>query len=182
MESFHKATKKSTNIKILFTGPSGSGKTYSALKVATGLGKKIALIDTENASASLYSDKFNFDIMELYPPFEINKYTAAIGIAEMEKYDVLIIDSITHAWSGEGGLLQKKESLDRRGGNSWANWAGITKEHEAFKAKLLQAKIHIIATARSKTEWVVSENEKGKKVPQKIGLTPDQRAGIEFES
>lgn len=178
---FQKAQRKSIKLSLALTGPSGAGKTFSALTLAKGLGKKIAVIDTENGSASLYSDKFEFDVVELTPPFTTLKYIDAINFAEKSGYDVLIIDSLSHAWAGEGGLLQEKESLDQRGGNSYTNWATITKKHEAFKSAFLHSNIHIITTMRSKQDYVIEINEKGKQAPKKVGLAPIQRDGIEYE-
>ena len=144
--TFKKAEKRQAKLRLAFTGPSGPGKTYSALQAATGIGKRIAVIDTENHSASLYADEFEFDTLEIDPPYTIEKYIQAIETAVNGKYDVLIIDSITHALAGEGGLLEKKSALDIRGGNTYTNWAGPTKEHEQFKARLLNCGIHLIVT------------------------------------
>jgi len=189
MSTFKKAERKQTKLKIALTGPSGSGKTFSALLIAAGIGKRIAVVDTENKSASLYAGMekgplagIAFDLLEIDPPYTIPRYTEAIETAEKEGYDVLIIDSISHAWTGEGGLLSKKEALDQRAGsNSYTNWAAITPEHEKFKAKILQADIHIICTMRSKQDYVLEQNEKGKSVPKKVGLAPIQRDGMEYE-
>lgn len=178
---FKKAERKQIKLKLAITGPSGSGKTYSALALAQGLGKKIAVIDTENGSASLYSEHFEFDVLELEAPFNTEKYIQAIKYAEVAGYDVLVIDSITHAWSGEGGLLQQKESIDARGGNSYTNWATVTKKHEIFKSAFLNTNMHIICTMRSKQDYVIEQNEKGKSAPKKVGLAPIQREGMEYE-
>ena len=178
---FKPAERKQAKLRLAVTGPSGSGKTYSSLLIASGLGKKIALVDSENKSASLYADKFKFDTMTLEPPYEAIKYIRAIEAAENAGYDVLIIDSISHQWVGEGGSLDRKSSLDARGGNSFTNWASITKDHEAFKARLNNCRIHLIATMRSKTEYVLEQNDKGKSVPKKLGLAPIQRDGMDFE-
>lgn len=178
---FKKAERKQAKLKIALTGPSGSGKTYSALSLAQGLGQKIALIDTENSSASLYSDRFTFDILDIQPPYTVQKYLGAIQAAVSHGYDVLIVDSLSHAWAGDGGLLAKKEGLDARGGNSYTNWASISKEHEAFKALILNSDIHLIATMRSKQDYVVEMNDKGKSAPRKVGMAPIQRDGMEYE-
>jgi ABC-type Fe3+/spermidine/putrescine transport system ATPase subunit len=183
MSLFQKAQKQQKKLKIALMGPSGSGKTFSSLRLAAGLTKatngKIAVIDTENFSSSLYAKKFNFDVAAMSPPYTVEKYLKAMEDAK--DYEVLIIDSITHAWAGEGGLLAKKESMDSRGGNSYTNWANVTKEHEQFKAKLLNFSGHLIVTMRSKMEYVLSTNEKGKQAPVKVGLAPIQRDGMEYE-
>lgn len=178
---FQRAEKKQAKLRLAITGPSGSGKTYSALAIAFGMGKKVALIDTENHSAALYADEFTFDTLEIDPPYTIAKYLEAIKAAVDAGYDVLVIDSISHAWAGEGGLLEKKSGIDARGGNSYVNWAPITKEHEAFKAMLLHCDIHLIVTMRSKQDYVLAENERGKVAPKKVGLAPIQREGMEYE-
>lgn len=181
MAEFRKAERKRVKIKLAMTGPSGAGKTFSALELATGLGKKIALIDTENESASLYADRFDFDTLEISPPYTIEKYMQAVKAAEKGGFDVLVIDTISHAWAGEGGLLAKKEALDARGGNSYTNWNKITKEQELFKALLLTANIHLICTMRSKQDYILVVNEKGKQEPKKVGMAPVQREGMEYE-
>ncbi len=181
MSKFVKAERKKVKLKIAITGPSGSGKTFSALVLASSMGKRIALIDTENDSASLYSDRFNFDTLAIDAPYTVQKYNEAVKAAIDEKYDVLIIDSISHAWAGEGGLLAKKEALDARGGNSYTNWGSITKEQEQFKATLLNADIHLICTMRSKQDYIMEINDKGKQAPKKVGLAPIQRDGMEYE-
>ena len=186
--TFKKAERKQVRPKFAITGPSGSGKTFSGLLLAAGMGKKIAVIDTENGSASLYADMdkgplkgVGFDVLEIAPPYTIDKYAQAIEAAQGAGYEVLVVDSISHAWAGEGGLLSKKEALDARGGNSYTNWAGITKEHELFKARLLNCDIHLICTMRSKQDYVLEVNDKGKSSPKKVGLAPIQRDGMEYE-
>lgn len=178
---FKKAERKKVKLRIGLAGISGSGKTYSALCLAQGIGKKIALIDTENGSASLYADRFEFDSVDLNPPYTVPKFLEAMKAAEQAQYDVLIMDSISHEWAGDGGLLSKKEALDARGGNSFVNWGGITKEHEQFKAAILNCGIHLICTMRSKQEYAIETNDKGRSAPKKLGLAPIQREGMEYE-
>ena len=178
---FKKAEKTSAKLRIGITGPSGSGKTFSALRLASGMGGKVAVIDTERGSASLYSDKFNFDVLEITPPYTTEKYIEAISAAEKAGYEILVIDSITHAWAGEGGLLNQKEQMDARGGNSFANWAKMTPKQDKFVAAILHSSVHIITTMRSKQEYILSENSNGKQAPKKVGLAPIQRDGFEYE-
>lgn len=180
--SFKKAEKKDAYLKIALTGPSGSGKTFGALGLAGCFGKKIACIDSENGSASLYSDKFDFDVLDLHPPFESKKYIDAINQAVEAGYEVLVIDSISHGWAGSGGLLDKKSALDSTGkGNSYTNWAQITKDHEAMMAAILHSKIHLIATMRSKQGYSLEEGAGGKKTVKKVGMEAIQRDGVEYE-
>ncbi len=193
---FQKADKRQGRLRLALTGPSGSGKTFSALLIATGIieamkklgldtGKGIAVIDTENGSALDYADRpefpYGFDHCKIDPPYTIQKYLTTMGAAYAGGYAVVVVDSLSHAWAGEGGLLQKKEAMDSRGGNQYTNWAPITKEHEQLKAIILSNKIHLIAGMRSKQDYVVEENDKGKKAPRKVGMAPVQREGMEYE-
>jgi len=180
MSLFKKAEKKQARLRLGITGPSGSGKTFSALRLAKGFGGKIAVIDTEKGSASLYADRFEFDVLELTPPYSPDRYIEAMTAAINEGYQIIIMDSISHAWAGEGGILNIKEKLDARGGNSFANWAKMTPMQEKFIAALINCPAHLIVTMRSKQEHVqVSEN--GKTKIQKVGLAPIQRDGFEYE-
>ncbi len=178
---FKKAQRIQAKLKIGLSGPSGSGKTFSALRLANGISNKIAVIDSERKSASLYSDRFDFDVVDLEPPYTTEKYIEAIKAACKAGYEVLIIDSISHAWSGEGGILNQKEQLDARGGNSFTNWAKMTPKQERFVSAILHAPIHIICTLRSKQEYIIEQNDKGKQAPRKVGLAPVQREGFEYE-
>lgn len=180
----HKAEKKRVKLKMAIQGPSGSGKTWGALALARNLWPegKICLIDTENESASLYADSFEFDTIPLAPPFGTDRYLACIDAAVKGGYDVLIIDSITPQWDGEGGILRRKEEMDRRpGSNGYANWASFTPEHEAFKQALQQSPIHTICTMRSKQDYILVANDKGKQVPKKVGMAPIQRDQMDYE-
>lgn len=179
--AFVKAERRRAKARILIEGPSGSGKSYSALLLAKGLGGKIAAIDTEHGSLSMYDNIADFDVMELGAPFSPRRYIQAIKEAEEAGYDVLIIDSITHEWTGEGGCLDILEKTPAPGGNSWGRWATVTPQHNAFIEAMLQSGCHIIATTRSKTEYALAENDKGKQAPKKLGTAPQQRDGIDYE-
>jgi hypothetical protein len=179
---FQKATKKQAKLRLAISGPSGSGKTMGALSLAQGLGGRIALLDTEHGSASLYSDKFDFDVMELAPPFAPERFIEAINGAAAAGYGVLVIDSITHEWDGAGGILDIHDKVTRaaKSGNSYTAWAEVTPRHNALLNAILRAPIHIISTLRSKTEYVL-QDVGGKSVPRKLGMAPIQRAGYEYE-
>lgn len=170
---FKKATKAQAKARLLFSGASGSGKTMAALTVASELGSKIAFIDTEAGSASLYADRFNFDVLEMGPPYSPERFTEAIEAAEQAGYDVVIIDSITHEWSGPGGCLDIKTKM----GDRFQDWAKVTPRHDRFIQSMMRSKAHIIATVRAKQGY--SMDEKGK--VQKSGMDPQQRDGIDFE-
>lgn len=182
MSMFQRAQRRRTWMKLALIGASGSGKTYSALRLAAGLGGRIAVLDTENGSASLYAELTAFDTCELAPPYTVEAYKRVIHEAAQSGYQVLIIDSLSHAWAGEGGLLQQKEALDRRqqSGNQFANWQPITRMHEELKAAILHSPIHIIATMRAKADYVL-ETVNGRQVPRKVGLAAVQREGLEYE-
>ncbi|EPG6063886.1 ATP-binding protein [Proteus mirabilis] len=180
---FAKAMRKKAKLRLALTGPSGSGKTYGALEIAKGLGGKTALIDTEKGSASLYSDRFNFDVLELDPPFTPERFIEAIGVAQEAGYDNLIIDSITHEWSGTGGCLELLDVLakSKYRGNTWSAWSEITPRHNAFLDAILRSDLHIIATMRSKTETAQVDKGNGKKGVDKLGMKSEQRDGVEYE-
>jgi len=174
---FKKAERKRSKARVAICGPSGSGKSYSALLVAKGLGGKVAAIDTENGSLSLYSHLLSFDVLELEAPYTPERYIEALKEAEKAGYDTLILDSITHEWIGKGGLLEIHDAMP---GNSWANWSKVTPRHQKFIEAMIQSKCNIIATMRTKTEYV--ENEKnGKKTIEKAGAAPQQRDGMDYE-
>src|SRR6185369_7433589 len=137
---FQKAERKKAKLRLALTGPSGSGKTYGALQISRGIGGKIAVIDTEKGSASLYSHLIDFDVLELSPPFTPERFVQAVRAAESGGFDILIIDSITHEWSGSGGCLELVDEVARAKykGNSWSAWNEITPRHREFLDSLLR--------------------------------------------
>jgi hypothetical protein len=180
MSLFKKAERHRAWLKLGITGGPGDGKTYSALRLATGLanGGKIAVLDTENNSASLYADAFSFDVLEIRPPFSDDQFTNGINAAIAEHYSVIIIDSFSHSWEG---TLDFKAALDARGGNSYTNWNAAGKKFKAVMAAVLQSPAHVICCLRSKMEYVLETDIRGKQVPRKIGLQPVARDGVEYE-
>lgn len=175
-----KAQRKQAVIKMGLQGPSGSGKTYSALLLAYGLVKdwdKIACIDSENFSASLYSHLGDYSVVQIGPPFSPAKYIEAIELCESAGMEVIIIDSISHEWDGAGGILDVHSNMM---GNSFTNWSRVTPMHNSFVNKILQSPAHIIATIRSKQDYVLSERN-GKVVPEKVGLKGVTRDGMDYE-
>ena len=183
--AFKKAQRSLSKLRLAIQGPSGSGKTYGALQLAKGLGGRIAVIDTERGSASLYSDiegMPEFDVLDLDAPFTPERYIEAITAAEQSGYDILIIDSMTHEWSGVGGCLEINDALarSRYKGNSWAAWNEVTPRHRKFVDKMLTSTCHIIATMRSKTDTVQNERN-GRKVVEKVGIKTEQRDGMDYE-
>lgn len=182
MSRFTKAVKQQLKARIALAGVAGTGKTYSALAIASGLGEKIALIDTERESALLYADLFKFFHCPL-PTGNPEEYIIAIEEAGKEGFDVLIIDSFSHAWDGIDGALElvDKATKRSRSKNSFTDgWKEVTPLHRRLIDAILSSPCHVIATMRSKTAYELEERD-GKKVPVKLGLAPIQRAGVEFE-
>jgi hypothetical protein len=180
----HKATRRRAKLRLGMSGPAGSGKTYSALLIAGGLGGRIGMIDTEHGSGDLYADLLpeGYDILRLTPPFTPARYVEAIHALEEAGVSTIIVDSLTHAWTGEGGSLDRQGKIADKSGNSWQAWRQVTPEHNALVEALLQSPCHIIATMRAKTEYVQEKDERtGKSVVRKIGLAPIMRDGIEYE-
>lgn len=176
---FKKATKEQAKLRCAIFGASGSGKTYSALRIAKGLGNKIALIDSERASACKYSDRFNFDVAELESK-NIESYVSYIKSAGQAKYDILIIDSLSHAWTE---LLQEVDSIAKAKfrGNTWSAWSEGTPKQRQLVDAILSFPGHIIATMRCKTEWTLETTSKGSTKPIRVALAPEQGKGIEYE-
>lgn len=179
---FQKAQRRKAKLRLGITGPSGSGKTWGALQIAKGLGGKIAVIDTERGSASLYTHLTDFDVLDLSPPYTPERFIQAIGAAEQAGYDIIIVDSITHEWSGVGGCLELVDQVAaaRFRGNSWSAWNEITPRHRALLDAILRSPAHMIVTMRSKTETAQTE-ENGKKRVVKLGMKAEQRDGFEYE-
>jgi hypothetical protein len=183
MSMFQKATKKSVKARVGLEGPTGAGKSFTALQCGTALGERVAVIDTERGSASLYSDRFDFDVLEMAPPYEPQRLIEALEAAEKEGYDVVIVDSLSHFWEGEGGTLDIADAATQRsgGGNSFAGWKVATPALRHLIDTMLGLDAHLIVTMRSKMEYVLEEDSRGKKVPRKVGLAPVMRNGVEYE-
>jgi hypothetical protein len=174
------AKRQQAKIKLGIQGCSGSGKTMSSLLIAFGLcgdWNKIAVIDTENYSASLYAHLGAFKVLNIAAPFSPEKYIEAITLCENASMEVIIIDSISHEWEGTGGILDIHSSMQ---GNSFTNWSKLTPRHNGFVQAILQSPCHIIGTVRTKQEYVLSEKN-GKQVPEKVGLKGVTREGMDYE-
>jgi hypothetical protein len=177
--AFQKAVKSQSLLRSAFFGPAGAGKTYSALAVASGMGGKVALIDSERGSASKYADRFDFDADNLVKK-TIDEYVEKIGEAGKAGYHVLIIDSLTHAWQE---LLEEIDKLAnaKYKGNSWGAWSEGTPKQKKLVNAILAYPGHVIVTMRSKTEWTTVKGNDGKDRPARVGLAPEQGKGIEYE-
>lgn len=175
--TFKKAVRSESKLRLALEGISGSGKTYSALRLAKGLGGKIAVVDTERGSASLYSglpDIPEFDVLELTDSFSPEVYVDAIHAAEEAGYNVIILDSITPEWSGKNGCLELADLYSK--GNSLAGWKKVTPMHRKFLDTIVNSKCHIIATMRCKAAVGLVDG-KVKKAQDKT----EQRDGTEYE-
>lgn len=177
---FEKAKRSKCKIKVSIAGASGSGKTYSALCVAKGMVSnlhKVAVIDTENGSSHLYSHLGDFSVLTLAAPYSPEAYIMAINEAIKNGFECVIIDSLSHEWQGPGGIIDIHGQME---GNSFTNWNKVTPRHNALIQKIVNAPVHVIATLRSKTEYVMQQKN-GKSIPEKMGLKAVQRDDCEYE-
>jgi len=175
-----KANKKQKKLRVLLSASSGSGKTYGALKLAYGITNdwtKICVIDTERDSASIYADFGEYSTLKLDPPYSPERYIDAISAAEESEFEVIIIDSITHEWSGEGGCLDIHNKL----GGTFNDWGKVTPRHNRFIDKMLRSSAHIIATVRRKEEYSITQTATARVKVEKLGLQEVQRDGMSYE-
>lgn len=182
---FNQAIKQEAKLRLAIAGPAGSGKTYTGLLIAQTLanGGKVAVLDTEHGSASKYADIFAFDVAEMFPPFHPDKFIDAIREAEKAGYTVIVLDSLSHEWSGTGGILDviDKIAASSNSKNTFAAWKQGTPMQNKLVDTIIGCNIHVIATMRTKQDYVVEADERGKMTPKKIGLAPVQREGFEYE-
>jgi hypothetical protein len=189
---FQKATRTQARARVAFAGPAKAGKSFTSLRLAFALAHanggngRVAAIDTEHGSLAKYAGEnpdghpFEFDVIDLrsYGP---TKYQQLIEAAAKQGYAALVIDSLSHAWEGAGGVM---DMIDAKGGK-WSAWKDITPQHRAMVDAILAAPIHVICTMRVKTDWIVEEevdkNGHKKSTPKKVGLATVQRAGMDYE-
>lgn len=194
---FKKVTRAKSRLRLALDGPAGSGKSYTALRFAHALAKciseqegrpaRIAAIDTESGSLAKYAGEvvddmtWEWDGIDLQD-FSPTSYTQLIKLAEQAGFDILIIDSLSHAWSGSGGALDLVDKKKAAGKNAFTDgWRDVTPMQAAMIDAIVRSTCHVIATMRTKTEWVMEKDERGKTVPRKVGMAPVQRAGVEYE-
>ena len=192
MGLFEIATREKSKARIALTGSSGSGKTLSALYLAYGFTNdwsKIALIDTEHERGRFYANRDDlktgaFLYASLTPPYSAERYISYVNEASkaVGEDGVVIIDSFSHAWDNEGGVLDyKSEIAKRQGKNEYTAWADAGKVQNNLVNTILSAPCHTIITMRAKMAYAMELNDKGKNVPVKIGLAPVQRENTEYE-
>jgi cytidylate kinase len=179
---FKPADRRQARLHLAIIGPAGAGKTYTALRLASALGKKVALIDTERSSACAYASDFKFDVCEL-DDHHPNTYIEAISMADAAGYDVLVIDSLSHAWAGRNAALELVDKATQRSksANAFAAWRNVTPLHNNLLDAMLSSRCHVIATLRAKMAYAQEKDSKGKTVIRKVGLQPLQRDGLEYE-
>lgn len=177
-----KATRKQAKLRLALCAVAGSGKSLGAILISKGLGGKFIVIDTENNSADLYAHVADYDVLQLAAPYSPDRYIEAIKTCEKAGYRTIIIDSLTHAWSGDGGILdiQDKAAKISKSANSYMAWRTVTPQHNRLVDAILASDCHIIATMRSKVHHDIIDIN-GKKAPVKIGLAPIQREGMDYE-
>lgn len=174
------AKRHQVKLRLGLSGASGFGKTYSALLLAFGITNdwsKIVVIDTENNSASLYSNLGNYNVLSLNEPYSPERYIEAIKTAENASMEVIIIDSITHEWNGKGGCLQIHEQL----GGRFQDWAKVTPRHQAFIDAILESRCHVITTTRRKIDYSIDTAQNGRTKVVKHGTKEITREGFEYE-
>jgi hypothetical protein len=178
---FVDAVRSASKARIALCGPSGSGKTYTALTLATRLSDNVAVIDTERGRAQLYVGingwKFKTFVPQTFAPAAL---TEALAVADAAGIGCIVVDSLTHYWSGVDGMLEQVDKKGKSGGN-FGGWKEMRPDERRMIDALAQFSGHVIVTMRVKTEYVVEDNANGKKAPRKIGLKPDQREGIDYE-
>lgn len=183
MSRFERARKEKLYGTIAISGPGGSGKTWTALTIARELADRVAVIDSENGSSKLYADVFDFDVLTL-ESFAPQEYIAAIEEAQASGYGAIVIDSLSHAWSGPDGVLEQVDRVTResRSSNSFSTgWRTVSPIHARLVDAIVRAQAHMICTLRVKTEWTIERTDSGKMMPKKVGLKPVQRDDLEYE-
>lgn len=185
---FQKAKREMTYMKNLVISPSGGGKSFTSLRLATGFANRlkeldgkehrIAYINTESNRGTLYASDFDYDILDLKPPFEPESYIDAMDDATDAGYDILVIDSLSHEWSGKGGCLEIHSNI--KGKDSYMNWKTVSPRHEAFMDKILDSKLHVFATVRGKDAYERGTSDKGFVTYEKVAMGYDQRKNLEY--
>jgi len=182
-----KAKREKIYVKVALMAPSGGGKTYGALRLATGMAEeikketgkdaRILMANTEAKRGYYYANEFDYDIVDIEPPHNPEKYVDLIDFAVQEGYSILIIDSSSHEWEGKGGCLE----LHQQAGGQYQSWKSVTPRHNKFISAIADSPIHIIATMRGKDQYEINKDDRGKTSIQKLGVGAKQRDGFEYE-
>ena len=182
-----KAKRETIFPKIAIIAPSGGGKTYGGLRLATGMAQeikketgkdpKILMGNTESKRGLYYANEFEYDIVDIDPPYNPEKFVELIEYAVEEGYDILIIDSSSHEWDGKGGCLE----LQQQAGGTYQSWSKVTPRHQKFINAIADSPISIIATMRGKDQYEMSKDDRGRTTVQKFGVGAKQREGFEYE-
>ena len=182
-----KAKREKIYVKMALIAPSGGGKTYGAhllsqgmaeeIEKETGKKAKILMANTESKRGYYYANEFDYDIIDINPPHNPEKYVELIEFAVQEGYDILIIDSASHEWEGKGGCLE----LHQQAGGQYQSWKSVSPRHAKFINAIADSPIHIIATMRGKDQYEMTKDERGKTTVQKFGIGAKQRDGFEYE-
>lgn len=192
MKNFKIVARRKSKLRLALTGVSGAGKTLGALYIAYGITNdwsKIAFIDTEHERARFYASRSDLGTGEflycvLNPPYTAEKYKALVkeGAEIVGEDGVVIIDSFSHAWNNEGGVLDLKDKIaEQRGKNSYSAWNEAGKVQTDLVNTILAVDCHTIVTMRSKMDYVMVQDDSGKSKPVKVGLAPVQRDDTEYE-
>lgn len=182
MFTIRQAERRQAKLRLALTGVSGSGKSLGAINLAAGMGKRFVIIDTEHRSADLYANVAKYDVLTLDKPFTPEKYIQAINYCESQGYEIIVVDSLSHAWAGEGGVLDMHEAATQASSskNSYMAWKDVTPWQNRLVNTIIQSTSHVIVTLRVKTHHDLVDVG-GKKRPVKIGLAPIQKEGLEYE-
>lgn len=180
---FQAASKQKSKLRLAITGPSGGGKTWTALALATTMGGRIALVDTEKGSASKYADKFKFETVNFEPPFHPARFIEAIKTAETLGYTTIILDSLSALWTGTGGIVSIVDDIatNSTSQNKFFAWNEGTTLYNQLVDAVVHSNIHVIGTMRARQDYVLEKNEKGKVVPTRVGTKPIMRKDFEYE-
>lgn len=173
--TFRPAKRENLPLIIGLVGGTGSGKSFSALRLASGLagGKRFAAIDTEAGRLKHYADDFDFDHGDLTPPFRPDRYMEAILAADEKGYPVIIVDSTSHVWAGDGGVIDwqeeelyrmAKDDYKKREACRMAAWVQPKMGHKKMVQRLLQIRAHLILCFRAEEKIEMRKNPQTKKM------------------
>ncbi|MEU7032680.1 ATP-binding protein [Streptomyces sp. NPDC046237] len=182
--TFAPATREKAKARLALMGVSGCGKTWTGLRIASGLASRFAVIDTERGAASKYAgiNGVTFDTLQLHN-YDPRNLIGALAAAGSAGYEAVLVDSLSHFWSGTDGTLEQVDKAAKKGfgGNTFAGWKEGTPLQNAMVDALLSYPGHVVATMRAHTEWSLQTNANGRKEPVRVGTRPEQRRGVEYE-